>query len=358
MIQGSPIIPSLRYNQSVHYRKGAISLLKEISSKNVLVIAYPEVDENEAYQKVIANLEGNTIFEDKCSTATQTEILRLRENYSSNQIDLIIAIGGGQVMDTSKVLRLLLENPSIDISNLLENDLARHSIEFIAIPTTPSTGSEANGTAIIKNESGIKIPHLHRLLVPDVAILDSSFLATIDDTQLYVFIGDIFGHANESYLSKRASPMTRAISKSIIDLLKESSLDLSEKPGSPKARDKLLQAGYLGGLISGSVFVGVCHALAHALEQQNGTPHSTGVLTLTPKCLSWHEKVSEDSIYSELRKDFEEIGLSSYTQPKVLDGVDVDSWIAETLADPSIMTSPIRMKEDNLKELVEWILKK
>jgi alcohol dehydrogenase class IV len=173
-----------------------------------------------------------------------------------------------------------------------------------------------------------------------------------------VFIGDIFGHANESLVSKRASPLTSAISRAIISILKEAAVDLSEKPGSVKARDKLLQAGYLGGLITGSVYVGVCHALAHALEQQNGTPHSTGVITLTPKCLSWHEKVTDDSIYSELKRDFDEIGLSSYTKPEVLAGIDVETWIEQTLADPSIKTSPVRMKEDNLRELVEWVLKK
>ncbi|MFW9767190.1 MAG: iron-containing alcohol dehydrogenase [Candidatus Thorarchaeota archaeon] len=358
MIQGSPIIPSLMYNRSVHFRKGAVSLLKELSSKNILIVAYPEAGENEAYQKAIENLEGNSVFEETCSRATESEVLRLRETYSSKKIDLILAIGGGQVMDSSKVLRLLLENPSIDFSNLLESELAKRSIEMIAIPTTPSTGSEANGTAVIKNDSGVKIPHIHQSLVPEVAILDSTFLQTIEDKQLYIFIGDVFGHANESLLSKRASPMTKALSKSIIGLLKEVSSELTEKPGSPKALDKLLQAGYLGGLVTGSVYVGVCHALAHALEQQNGTPHSTGVITLTPKCLSWHESISDDTIYSDLKKDFEEIGLSSYTIPRVLDGIDVDSWISETLADPSIKTSPVRMTEDNLKELVQWVLKK
>ncbi|MFW9861309.1 MAG: iron-containing alcohol dehydrogenase [Candidatus Thorarchaeota archaeon] len=358
MIQGSPIIPSLMYNQSVHFRKGAISLLREISEAKILVIAYPEASENEAYQKAISNLEGNSIFEEKCSAATETEVLRLREIYTSKKIDLIVAIGGGQVMDSSKALRLLLENHSIDFPSLLENERASRSINLIAIPTTPSTGSEGNGTAVIKNEKGVKIPHIHRLLIPEVAILDSSFLQTIEEKQLHVFIGDIFGHANESLLSKKASPMTKAISQSIIALLKEASLELSEKPGSAKALDILLQAGYLGGLMTGSVYVGVCHALAHALEQQNGTPHSAGVLTLTPKCLTWHENVTNDSIYSKLKSDFEELGLSTYIQPGVLDGVDIDSWIEEALADPSIKTSPVRMKEGNLRELVQWILKK
>jgi len=358
MISGSHMVPSLAFNQSVHFRNGAISLLKELVSKTILVVAYPGANENESYQKVIANLEGNSTYEEECSSATESEVQRITEKYSSKQINLILAIGGGQVMDSSKILRILLENPTVNFANLAESELATRTVHMIAIPTTPSTGSEANGTAVIKNDQRIKIPHIHRMLIPEVAILDASFLSTIDDEQLFVFIGDIFGHANESLLSKRASPMTAVISKAMISLLKEASSELSEKPGSIKARDKLLQAGYLGGLVTGSVYVGVCHALAHALEQQNGTPHSTGVITLTPKCLAWHENVTQDPIYSELKKDFEEIGLSAHTKPDVLTGIDIDTWISQTLEDPSIKTSPVRMKEDNLRELVEWVLKK
>jgi acetaldehyde dehydrogenase/alcohol dehydrogenase len=284
------------------------------------------------------NLEGNSITEESCSTATQSEIEKLVDKYASRKPNLIIAIGGGQVMDSSKTLRILLENPTVDFSNLIEYNFGKRSIQLIAIPTTPSTGSEANGTAVIKNEHGIKIPYIHRKLIPEVAILDASFLNTIDDNQLFVFIGDIFGHANESLVSKRASPLTSAISRAIISILKKAVSDLSEKPGSAKARDKLLQAGYLGGLITGSVYVGVCHALAHTLEQQNGTPHSTGVITLTPKCLSWHEKVTEDPVYSELKRDFDELGLSAHRKPEVLEGIDIDTWIAQALDDPSIKT--------------------
>jgi len=358
MIQGSPIVPSFSFNQSVHFRKGASSLLKELDSKKVLVISYPEAMENEAYLKLIANLENNTLLEDRCHTANQKEIERLRNSFSKESIDVIVSVGGGQVIDSCKVLRLLLENPSKNMDTLLEGSLNQRSISLIAVPTTPATGSEANGTAVIKNNSDIKIPYIHRSLLPETAILDSSFLSTLSPEHIFTFIGDVFGHANESLLSKRASFMSKMISNGMISMLREISTDLSENINDERAIDKLLQAAYLGGLVTGSVFVGVCHALAHALEQQNGTPHSVGVVTLTPKCLSWHLQETGEDVYAQLLKDYEELGLSSYRKPEILDEIDVASWLTETLADPSIKTSPIRMKEDNLKELISWVLKR
>lgn len=358
MIQGSPLVPSFWFNQSVHFRKGASALLKDVDSKRLLVISYPDAKDNESYSKLVANLEKNTVLEETCHGAYQKEIERIRDRYSNESIDVIISVGGGQVMDSCKVLRLLLENPSKDFDTLLENPFSERSIGLIAMPTTPSTGSEANGTAVIKNYSGIKTPYVHRLLLPETAILDSTFLSTLDSERIFTFIGDVFGHANESLLSKRASFMSKMISNGIISMLKDVSTSLSENMNDEKAIDKLLQAGYLGGFVTGSVFVGVCHALAHALEQQNGTPHSIGVVTLTPKCLSWHLHETKEDIYAHLMNDYEELGLSLYRKPDVLNDVDVDLWLAQTLADPSIKTSPIRMKEDNLKELISWVLKK
>lgn len=356
MIEGSPIVPKLWFNQSVHFRKGAISLLKGIDANDILVVAYPEAKENESYVKAISNLEGKTVHEEICQSATQAEINKIREKYVTDPPDLIIGIGGGQVMDSAKILRILLENPERSFENLLEGQLAERSIQYIAIPTTPSTGSEANGTAVIKDATGTKIPFISSKMIPDDAILDASFLVTLSDKMIFTFLGDIFGHANESILSKLSNPMVQLIGWGIIDLLKQVSSELKDKPGDIKALDKLMQAGYLGGLISGSVFVGVCHALAHTLEQINGTPHSTGVLTLTPKCLSWQFKVTEDPVYQRLSKDFEEIGLHDYVAPQILEDLDKQAWAEQTLNDPAIKTSSVRMKEENLMELIEWVL--
>jgi alcohol dehydrogenase class IV len=357
MIEGSPIIPQLFFNQSVHYRKGAITLLKNLPTENILVVAYPDAKENDAYNKAIENLEGKTVFQEICDAATNGEVSRIRSKYVDNRPDLIIAFGGGQVLDTAKMVRLLLENPDRDFSNILDEGLADRSIPYIAVPTTPSTGSEANGTAVIRDEQAIKIPYLHRKLIPDVAILDASFLATLAQKQVFTFLGDVFGHANESMVSKKSNPMVIAISWGIIDLLKQVASGLREKPGDVKALEKLQQAGYLGGLVTGSVYVGVCHALAHTLEQQKGVPHSTGVLTLTPRCLAWHSKVTEDPLYDRLLKDFDIIGLNEYVVPDVLRDIDTDLWAKQAMEDPSIKTSPVRMKEDNLAELIQWILK-
>ena len=122
MIDGSPIIPRISFNQSVHFRKGAVSVLKEIINKRVLVIAYPEADDNENYQKSLSNLESSNVSVEKCNSATLSEVDRLVTKYR-NDIDIIVAIGGGQVMDTSKFVRVALENLGKDPATIFEGNL-------------------------------------------------------------------------------------------------------------------------------------------------------------------------------------------------------------------------------------------
>jgi alcohol dehydrogenase class IV len=358
LIEGSAFVPHFWFNQSVHFRKGSIAVLKDLPAKKVLVLGYPGASQSDSYKKLITSLEGKTLQEETCTYATEAEVLALRAKTQKNRPDTIIGVGGGQVMDSAKVLRILLENPTKDFANLLESPLAPRGIGYVAVPTTPSTGSEANGTAVIKNKAGIKVPYVSRMMVPDVAVLDSSFLSTLTDEQILTFAGDIFGHAYESMVSKLANSLVQSLGWSMIDLLKQASLELKQTPGDPKALDKLMQAGYLGGLATGSVFVGVCHALAHSLEQQKGIAHSTAVVTLTPRCLSWHAETTKDPIYSRLLAEFESIGLQKYVKPEILNGIDVNTWVKQTLADPSMKTSPIRMKDQDLLGLVNWILKK
>ncbi|RDE17829.1 MAG: hypothetical protein C4K49_00820 [Candidatus Thorarchaeota archaeon] len=358
MIDGSPLVPHIWFNQSVHFRKGSIMVLKTLQASRVLVVAYPGAADNEAYRKVIGNLEGRTVQEETCKTATQGEVLRMREKYEHSPPDLILGIGGGQVMDSAKMLRVLLENPGKSFANILEGPLAQRSIAYVAVPTTPSTGSEANGTAVIKGSDGVKVPYVTRLMVPDVAILDPSFLSTFSSDQIFTFMGDTFGHAYETMVSKLTNPLIQSIARSIIDLLKLASAELRQTPADARGLDKLMQAGYLGGLATGSVFVGVCHALAHSLEQQKGVAHSSAVLSLTPRCLSWHAETTKDPIYSHLLSEFESIGLQSRVSPDVLAGVDLLLLARQALADPAMKTSPIRMKEQEMMGLINWILKK
>ena len=81
----------------------------------------------------------------------------MKEKYSNSKPEVIIAIGGGKVIDTAKCVKLVLDNTDIDFTNMHKIQYGRiNEIKLVAIPTTPSTGSEANAVAVITDINGTK----------------------------------------------------------------------------------------------------------------------------------------------------------------------------------------------------------
>jgi len=98
----------------------------------------------------------------------------------SSGVSLIIAVGGGSVIDATKVIWLLYERPDVDfrkISPLQPLGLRKKAL-FIAIPTTAGTGSEATSAAVI-TEGGHKMSISHPELVPDIAVLEPRFSVSL-----------------------------------------------------------------------------------------------------------------------------------------------------------------------------------
>ncbi len=242
----------------------------------------------------------------------------------------------------------------------LENNqfCEKNIIKLVAIPTTPSTGSEATSIAVLKDREGKKIPYINQGFMANLAILDHTFLDTIEPKDLFVFGADIFAHACEGQVSLASSPLIRAISKSCFELLKSGFSKLKENLKDSNALSEISYAGYLGGIVQGNAFVGAIHALAHALEQQFEISHSSSILSVLKPTLQWlrsHAKNKSD--YDEFLENYEDIGFDKFRNTKLLEKVDKEKWVELALNDASISTSPIRMKKENLMELINWIMK-
>ena len=152
------------------------------------------------------------IFEERISEANCFEVkgeptlssLEILVGKVSEQNDVIIACGGGSVLDLAKALKKDLKIP------------------LIVCPTTPSTGSETTQYALLiedktKNKTLIKT---HRIL-PDVVIYDWSLLKSIPKEQMGYFLFDILGHSFEALVSRMASVASGIFAKTAIGLVVE-----------------------------------------------------------------------------------------------------------------------------------------
>ena len=173
--------------------------------------------------------------------------------------NIIIAVGGGSVIDVAKAVKIFYEFPDYKLGMPSEN-IPRLHTTLVAIPSTSGTGSEVSAASVLKKD-GIKHAIVSPEIIPNYAILDARLpqkmpIDIARDTGI-----DAFVHAMEAYVSKLASPFSDGIAlKALKEIRKNFSLSLK---GNGKARENMHYASTLAGISFMNARLGLCHAMAH-----------------------------------------------------------------------------------------------
>jgi alcohol dehydrogenase class IV len=178
------------------------------------------------------------------------------------QPDEIIAIGGGSVIDTAKTLLLFLELPHLsweDAMKYYQVEKRPGNTKLVACPTTSGTGSEMTGAAMIIDESGKKTMILTNEVLPDVAILDFTFLRTLPP-KVIIYSGlDAISHALEAATDVITDPVTQFICvQAIVTLINDLPKSIN---GDLEARNRVHVASMFAGLGINHGGCGLAHDL-------------------------------------------------------------------------------------------------
>lgn len=177
--------------------------------------------------------------------------------------DVLVALGGGSVIDTAKGI-LYFE---WKLGN--KEGAATKKPLFIAIPSTSGTGSEVTDFSVITSEDE-KICIIDELITPDIAILDSACIQHVPGHVVVDTGIDVLVHATEAYLSTKATDFTDALAEKAIKLIFENLETLQKDIRNTVARDRVLNASCLAGMAFTNSGLGINHSLAHAF---GGTFH-------------------------------------------------------------------------------------
>ncbi|MFX1237590.1 MAG: iron-containing alcohol dehydrogenase family protein [Promethearchaeota archaeon] len=344
-------------NPEIYYGKGAVSCLKAIPQNNLLLLLSNTIKNSEYYKTIQSYIENKLYKEEIIPRPTSEIVLSLREKYINDKPEVIIAIGGGKVIDTAKCVRFLLNNPSVQLSEMHEIQFSNNNdIKFVAVPTTPSTGSEANAASVITFPNGAKVPYINDGFVPDMAVLDFTFLESLDVRALYILAADIFTHAIEGMTSIARTPFLKALGTTCLSLLESGFQKLKKNPKDLKALADISCAGYTGGVVLGNAYVGACHALAHTLEKQLKGSHSNHILSVLKLIMLWSKKQSNNPIYDDFLRIYDSIGFDHYVNYDIFDKVDVAQWIKDAIKDPNMLFNGIKMGIEPTKDLINFIM--
>ena len=236
--------------------------------------------------------------------------------------DVVIAIGGGSVMDAAKVMRLFYENPEMKFEEAYQKflDIRKRVVRFpkingvqlVCIPTTSGTGSEVSPIAVISDaKTGIKHTLCDYALTPDVSIVDDQFVQKLPK-RLIAWSGfEALGHAIESYVSTMATDFTRGWSLEAIKII-FANLKKSYD-GDLDARKKMHDAATIAGMAYSNAFLGLEHSIAHTVGSTFDIPSGVSDAIALPQVIRFNakrpEKLAMWPHYSVYRadKDYAEI---------------------------------------------------
>lgn len=208
--------------------------------------------------------------------------------------DLIIAVGGGSVMDGAKLASLCL-GADYGITELLSKpELARKRVATVMLPTTCGTGSEATCNAIVaipleETKKGI----VSAEMIADYVILDPNMILSLPPAILAATAVDALAHGVECFTSKKATAFSDVFALEAVRLIMENIERAYRKPKDIQAKERMMLGAFYGGAaISGSGTTAV-HALAYPLGGRYHIPHGVSNAMLLAHVMDFNRKGCE-----------------------------------------------------------------
>lgn len=213
--------------------------------------------------------------------------------------DMVIAIGGGSVLDMGKALAAVIPNQGCvyDYVEVVGRNvpLKTKPLCFIAIPTTASTGSEVTRNAVLKSgQDKVKVSLRSPDMLADVAIVDPTLTYGTDQYTSGRGAMDAFTHLMEAYVCGEPNPLTDMVCEEGLRRLSRSVIS-GCKHDNHKARSDLSFAALLGGMAITNAKLGAAHGLASALGGKLDAPHSVITARLAPHVMQENIKAAKQA---------------------------------------------------------------
>lgn len=206
-----------------------------------------------------------------------------------HEINLIIALGGGSVMDTAKMASMISTHGG-EVRDYEGGFMVPGPcVPIVAIPTTVGTGSEVSVGAVVKDhETKSKITIASPYLYPRVAILDPEMVATLPG-KLVAYTGmDALTHVVESFVSAENNPISDAIALRAAEMIYDNIVEAANNPGNVDARAKLQMAAAMAGMAFSNAPLGATHAIAHTVGGLYGLHHGLSNAVALPYVMEFN----------------------------------------------------------------------
>ncbi|TCP21882.1 alcohol dehydrogenase/alcohol dehydrogenase [Scopulibacillus darangshiensis] len=323
-------------------------LIKERSNGKGVMICY---DSGNWIMPLVQRIQQNLIeskfeevyiYQGISANSNYSECRKGLAEFEKTEANILIAVGGGSVMDASK---WIAHQSKVDY--------------FVTIPTTAGTGSELNEWAVLKNEAtNIKESYPYR--AADLAILDPTVTVSMPLAGTIFTALDAFSHGMEAYLSNQSSTITDELALAGCQTIVDHLGNCLKNCNNIESRTQLMEASLMTGMAMLNAGLGVLHCIANIApgfypEYPHGyfCAHLLKNTLLLNKDMVSREKVDKlkplvekaDALFSDFLK-------SHPTKPFVIEQRDLPELIGAAVENTNRLTNPKPVTENVIKELI------
>lgn len=259
-------------------RRRVADYARHLRARRVLIVSDPGVIAAGWLKDVQADLAEagieSLVFHALTPNPKDHEVMAGAAFYASERCDVIVALGGGSVIDCAKGIGIVHAN-KCDISAFEGVDqVDLPSPPLICIPTTAGTSADISQFCIIANTPGrYKMAIISKTVVPDVALVDPETTLTMGSYLTACTGLDALTHAMEAFVSTASSPVVDVHALEAIRLVWNNIEKAVAEPGVLPARENMLLGSLQAGLAFSNASLGAVHALAHSLGGFLDLPH-------------------------------------------------------------------------------------
>ena len=342
-------------NGTSYFGQGAIQeIVNEIKNrhfKKALVTSTPDLFEFKVATKVTDLLDAAgiayEIYDGIKPNPTIENVTAGVEACKAAGADVIVAVGGGSPIDTSKAIATIITNPEFADVRSLEGlaPTKNPCLPIIAVTTTSGTAAEVTINYVITDvEKNRKFVCVDPHDIPIVAIVDPDMSASMP-TGLCAATGmDALVHAVEGYITKGAWELTDMLHLKAIEIIGRSLR--SAVAGDYAGREAMSLGQYIAGMGFSNVGLGIVHSMAHPLSAVYDIPHGKACAMLLTAVLKFNAPATGEK-YREIARvmgvpDVDEMDQETYRQS----AIDVIQKLADDVGIPKSLSEAGVKRED------------